>query len=347
MKLWRFWRELSNLLAIWAKRIRRQEGKREMVDSELESYKRIDLRAYAASQGYVLDRKESWSGSAVMRDPAGDKIIIKRDGDGHYVFFSVRDDRDHGSIVDFVQRRKNLTLGAVRKELRQWTGTVGPVLPPYPPLVATRKDRVRVEQQFAKMTDAARHPYLEDERRIPVGLLTSERFAGRVRIDGRGNAVFPHFDREGLCGYEVKNRGFTSFSPGGRKGLWRSHEFAGDDRLVLCESAIDALSYAVLFPADDHTRFASIGGQLSPAQPELIRAAAAAMPKGAAVVAAMDADAAGRKLAEVVREAVGLTGRDDLRFVSQEPVGVKDWNDRLRGRARAVAPARQEEPSVA
>jgi len=49
------------------------------MDQELERFKSgIDLRAYAASQGYELDRKESWTGSAVMRDPHGDKVIIKR-----------------------------------------------------------------------------------------------------------------------------------------------------------------------------------------------------------------------------------------------------------------------------
>jgi hypothetical protein len=36
-----------------------------MFDPELESFKTsIDLRAYAASQGYVLDRIESWRESA-------------------------------------------------------------------------------------------------------------------------------------------------------------------------------------------------------------------------------------------------------------------------------------------
>ena len=61
------------------------------MDAELESFKsRIDLRAYAAAQRYQLDRKESWQGSAVMRDALGDKIIVKRDADGHYVYFSVQ-----------------------------------------------------------------------------------------------------------------------------------------------------------------------------------------------------------------------------------------------------------------
>src|SRR5580698_64348 len=52
--------------------------KKKMSDPELESFKTIDLRAYAAGQGYQLDRKASWRGSAVMRNQSDDKIIIKR-----------------------------------------------------------------------------------------------------------------------------------------------------------------------------------------------------------------------------------------------------------------------------
>ena len=102
-----------------------------MFDSELESFKNgIDLRAYAAEQGYQLDRKESWRGSAVMRHANGDKIVIKRGSDGHYVYFSVRDDNDNGSIIDFVQHRQRVSLGAVRKELRPWIGMPASRFPP-------------------------------------------------------------------------------------------------------------------------------------------------------------------------------------------------------------------------
>jgi hypothetical protein len=88
-----------------------------MLDPELESFKTsIDLRTYAAGQGYTLDRKASWRGSAVMRHANGDKVIIKRDADEHYVYFSVRDEADHGSIIDFVQHRLGLNLGAVRRD---------------------------------------------------------------------------------------------------------------------------------------------------------------------------------------------------------------------------------------
>jgi len=308
-----------------------------MSDTELERFKsEIDLRAFAFLHGYVWDKRESWRGSTVMRHPDGDKIIIKRNApDNHFLFFSVHSSAS-GSIIDFLQSRHRASLGAVRKELRPWLGPdtklrsgIPAELPNFPPLPATAKDRIRVETELARLPAVTNHPYLINERKLPASLFQLPRFHDRIRSDDRGNVVFPHFDQLGVCGYEIKNRGFTGFAKGGCKGLWLSHTEPDDSRLVFCESAIDALSHAALFPLLA-TRYASIGGELNPTQPELIRAAIAIMPTGAEVVAAMDADDAGRKLAGVVRKALSLSGRGDLRFTVQEPVGVKDWNDQLR-----------------
>lgn len=316
-------------------------------DPELEAFKtEIDLRAYAAEvEGYVLDRKESWKGSAVMRHPNGDKIIIKRDTDGHYVFFSVRDETDNGSIIDFVQKRKPgaRSLGNVRQALRPWISGKRKVqassLPLFAPLHPTTKDRMEVERQFRFMDFVERHAYLENERRIPYDVLTAPRFAGRIRTDRRGNAVFPHFDLDGLCGFEIKNSGFTGFAKGGEKGLWFSVAEIRDNRLVICESAIDALSHAALFP-DGHTRYASIGGQMNPRQPELIRATMLKLANGSEVIAAFDADDDGNRYAEIVRQMVIEIGRDDLRFSTHHPAGVKDWNDALKSQPHSFPTAR-------
>jgi hypothetical protein len=317
-----------------------------MFDPELESFKTmIDLRAYAASEGYTLDRKESWRGSAVMRHVNGDKVIIKRDTDGHYVYFSVRDDGDHGTIIDFAQNRLRMNIGELRKTLRSWVGRQAEIAP-YPSLPPTAKDRMKVDEVFARMEELSVHPYLESERAIPAALLQSDRFAGLIRIDVRQNAVFPHFDAQGLCGYEIKNHNFTGFAFGGTKGLWLSQEMPGDDRLVLCESAIDALSYAALFPGD-HSRYGSFAGQISAAQREWIRATAARLPLRSTIVAATDADKEGGKLADVIREAVELTGRDDLAHAVHLPVGFKDWNDQLRNRPMRSSSSRPREPFVA
>ena len=310
-----------------------------MFDPELESFKTsIDLRAYAAGQGYVLDAKESWRGSAVMRHANGDKIIISRKPDGHYTFFSVRSDQDSGTIIDFIQKRTGVSLGAIRKELRALLGAPTTALPHLPELTRTAKDRDAVQARYASMTVAHRHSYLENERSIPALALQYWRFEGRVKIDRHSNAVFPHFDNHGLCGYELRNAGFKGFASGGTKGLWLSKTISADRRLVICESSIDAISFDVLFP-DGHARYASIGGKLSPAQPDLIRAQIDLLPQGGEIVAAMDADDAGRQLAEAIEKAFSDAGRADLTFRRQRPVGFKDWNDQLRGR-QARSPGR-------
>jgi Protein of unknown function (DUF3991) len=188
-------------------------------DSELDAFKRvIDLRQFAVSLGYEIDRRESWRGSTVLRRGA-DKIVVKRNGNGHYVFFSVRDDRDNGTVIDLLQRRQNLSLGAVRQILRPWIGRPA-ISSQFPKLEPAGPDRMRVEGAYRRMADAQRFAYLEHERCVPAAVLLSPRFAGRMRIDSLGNTVFPHFDAAGLCGYEIKNCGFTGFAAGGQKGLW-------------------------------------------------------------------------------------------------------------------------------
>lgn len=100
---------------------------------EIDDFKqRINLTEYVAAQGYVLDRKESSRNSVTMRGPGGDKLIIGKDANsGHWIYFSVRNDADNGTIIDFVQNRLQGGLGAVRKALRPWVGS-SPHLPRRP-----------------------------------------------------------------------------------------------------------------------------------------------------------------------------------------------------------------------
>jgi hypothetical protein len=295
----------------------------------MEVFKRaIDLRQFAVSLGYAMDPRESWRGSAVLRR-GGDKIVVQRRANGHYVFFSVRDSRDHGTIVDFLQRRRKVSLGGVRQILRAWTG--GSAGSPLPRLEPTGHDRLSVVKAYQGMTVAWRHAYLERERGLPAAMLSSPRFAMRVRMDSRGNAVFPHFDWHGLCGYEIKNRGFTGFAPGGEKGLWLSRTRAEDRRLVLAESAIDALSHAALFPdAEDRTRYASLGGRPSAKQLDLLRATMAKLPEGSEIIAAFDADPAGRLLVKATRQALPAAQARGVLKTHLPTEEGKDWNDVLR-----------------
>jgi hypothetical protein len=317
--------------------------KAQIVD-ELEDFKtNINLTEYAAGQGYVLDKKASSKNSAVMRKPDGDKIIIARRQNQHWIYFSVRDDSDNGSIIDFVQKRKGLKLGRVRQELRRWVGGSWVVARPHPDLFAQEiepisKDRTQVLLDLARMKPLVFHRYLEEERCVPRSLLQSQRFAGKIKTDYRNNTIFPHADQDGPCGYEIKNKGFTGFAPGGEKGLWFSAARKEDTALVIAESGIDALSYGALFP-DENARYASIGGAMNPGQPMLISSAIQKMPQGARVILAMDNDGAGRDLADQIEALAEQAGRADLTLLRHLPEGEgDDWNDVLRAGREAEAP---------
>ena len=100
-------------------RVRRSLKKRKI--KQLERFKtEINLVEYATSIGYKYLSDESSPSSAVLRHDLGDKIVVVTDTGGRGLYFSLTNDRDKGTIIDLVQRRRNLNLGEVRKELRHW-----------------------------------------------------------------------------------------------------------------------------------------------------------------------------------------------------------------------------------
>lgn len=302
-----------------------------MPDEELERFKTlVNLSEFAASRGFELDRRESSRNSAVMRHPDGDKIIIARnEGNTNWIFFSVRDDRENGTIIDFIQQREGGNLGQVRKILRGWLGSSRPAvqLPLFvQDLEPVSRDRVGVIAAWERAERCLSLPYLT-ARGLGPEVLSLPIFSGCVRVDRRGNAIFPHYDKAGLCGFEIKNNDFTGFAAGGVKGLWFTQAKPTDKELVLTESAIDALSFHVL-QKGFFTRYMSTGGALNPQQPALIRGAIEKLPAGAGVLLAFDNDEGGEKLAAEV-DAVAPAGREVRRILPDKKHG-KDWNDILK-----------------
>lgn len=304
-----------------------------MIDTELEQFKTlVNLSEFAASRGFELDRRESSRNSAVMRHPDGDKIIIARnEGNSNWIFFSVRDDRENGTIIDFIQRREGGNIGQVRKVLRGWLGSSRPVvqLPLFvQDLEPVSRDRAGVLAAWERAERCLSLPYLT-ARGLSPEVLGLPIFSGCVRVDRRGNAIFPHYDKSGLCGFEIKNKGFTGFAAGGVKGLWFTQSKPTDKELVLTESAIDAISFHVL-QKGNFTRYMSTGGALNPQQPALIRGAMEKLPAGAVVLIAFDNDEGGEKIAAEV-QAVAPAGREVRRVLPDKKTG-KDWNDILKKR---------------
>jgi hypothetical protein len=95
------------------------------------------------------------------------------------------------------------------------------------------------------------------------------------------------------------------------------------------------LSHAALFPdAADQTRYASLGGKPNAEQLGLVQLIIVRLPERSEIVAAFDADEAGRRLVDTLRLAVtgGATekGRTDLIFQAHLPAHeCDDWNQIL------------------
>ncbi len=310
---------------------------------ELEAFKtEIDLVAYAESYGFDVDRKRTSRTSVAMKHGVtGERILVAKKSDGHFIYASVHDHTDSGTIIDFEQRRKGGTLGDVRKALRPFIGESAMPVPrprgeksakaaPEVLLEAAAQDFDAVRQAFDEMRPIEHGNRYLEERCIPAIVYMHPRMKNRIRVDRRTNVVFPHWEPGGaLTGYEIKNRGFTGFATGGAKRLWGSGIGADDTELVICETAIDALSFATLFGVEGR-RFVSTAGALNPAQLDLVRSAMRKLPSGGRVVLATDADEGGDLLAETITAAAEGMGCDAVEIVHRSPAARgADWNDVL------------------
>ena len=298
-----------------------------MSDDELESFKRLNLVDFAVSRGYKQDDVESSVNSAVLRQ-GDDKVIIKRNDNGHWVYFSVRDDADRGSIVDFVEHRDGRNLGRIRIALRRYAGTCKPsssYCPPSKPNTdhAQGQDEGCYKKSLAVWKAARWSPepaYLLS-RGLNRATLGDPRFADTFRVDKRGNVIFPHHDRIGMVGYEIRNDGFRAIGERTHKALWYSRNLRESTTIIVAESSIDALSHAQLH-GGDHA-YVALSGQPSALQRDLLTGLLAkAYERGVSVITGFDNDPSGDKYHEM------LNLLSPVPLARLTPVN-KDWNNDL------------------
>lgn len=280
----------------------------------------INLAEFLQNRGYEYDKKESSKNSAVMRR-GSDKLIVATDQDGHGIYFSVRDEKDNGTIIDFIQQREGLNLGQVRKMLRPWIGESSTPIPsPISPIPKPEKaapSLVMAQARYLEMQEYTGN-YLQSRG---LSKATIDEFSPRIRQDSKGNVCFRHWHPEGISGYEIKNAGFTGFASGGEKSLFTLVTGNKISSIVITESAIDCMSYHQLKGQKD-TLYLSIAGQMSENQRESIKKILTDQEQ-AIVISAFDNDEQGNKFAAFISEI-----RPDAKRECPE-IG-KDWNDQLK-----------------
>lgn len=227
-------------------------------------------------------------------------------------------DRGGGGAIDLVMHVRQIGFGQALEWLEQHFGSGTPLPLPVapqthslalPPPVAANWPRVQ--------------RYLVQERKLPAALLEPLVHSGALYADARANAVFLLWDAAATAvGAELRGTtalAWRGMAPGSRK----DRGFFGipattSHPIVLCESAIDALSCRALLP---HYRCLSTSGaRPDPAWlPALIA-------QGLPIYCGFDADPTGDAMAQRMHTLYPSI----LRL--RPP--AKDWNDLLRQRSR-------------
>lgn len=293
-------------------------------EDELERFKQdINLIQFSAGYSFVYSRNESTGTYAVLRkDSAKEKLVVTKAANGHWIYFNVHNETDCGTIIDFIQNRRTINLGMIRKDLRSWTGDqhIQIQAKTFPSVKASDFSREAVVASFRGTGPCTSSTYLES-RGITKPTLMDPRFNNMVRIDAKGNVIFPHYDKQGLTGYEIKNDGYTGFAKQGRRALWSSQCFMDDDTIVFVESAIDGLSYHVV-RGRPRCRYHSVAGAIGGMQQSIIvRVLEKARTYGMKVISAFDNDEEGEKYHALIAELApeGLN-------IEREAPPEKDWN---------------------
>lgn len=298
-------------------------------DQELERFKQeIDLRDYAASQGYaIISETDIYT---VMRHPVTNNKINVRQKGGNWVYASAYDGEDNGTIIDFIQKHKGGKLGEIRRELREWLGSPSLLKPEKYISRAEKspKDHTSILHLAATLPPVQEQAYLKTRAVGNKDLLGHPRFAGRIHHDPKhGAACFFYEDGQGVCGIERRNHGFKGFEAGSEKGIWRSNCYKEDKNLVFTEGVINALSYYVLHPHYQiYTRYMALGGAWSDKTRLLMESAAKKHP-GDTIILAFDNDAQGKKYEAEAREIIGKTEKHIITHFPETP-GI-DWNKQL------------------
>ncbi|PYT20087.1 MAG: hypothetical protein DMG57_43345 [Acidobacteria bacterium] len=156
-----------------------------------------------------------------------------------------------GGAIDLVMHLKELDYVSAVAWLAGWHLPVGHAPQPFHSSSAVRPLRL-------PLPDPSRLPavkgYLYQQRAIPLAVIQSLLESHRLYADNRGNAVFLLCDAKNRpVGAELRGTGsvrWRGLAPGSRKdlGYFGWHQPAGATRIVLCESAIDAISCFLLHP---------------------------------------------------------------------------------------------------
>lgn len=218
-----------------------------------------------------------------------------------------------GGAIDLVMQVQQVDFGRALEWLELHFGAFTPLPPPATPQARS----LSLPPPVANNWPRVQH-YLGQERKLPAALLEPLARSGVLYADARANAVFVLLDTAGHpVGAELRGASalkWRGMAPGSRKDRgFFSVSPPTSHALVICESAIDALSCHVLHP--DYRCLSTSGARPDPTWlPALIA-------QGLPVYCGFDADPTGEAMAQRMH---------DLHpSILRLRPAAKDWNDLL------------------
>lgn len=172
--------------------------------------------------------------------------------------------------------------------------------------------------------------YLTQTRGLSLSLVQQHVDRGQLYADARRNAVFICADGGNDTGAELRGTGkvaFKGMATGSRRGegfFMSTH--SSPTRVVIVESAIDALSYQTLFPGEPACIVSTAG--VLPDCPALATLAGTLGVSDIAI--AYDNDPAGNEAASKLIDQLAVDKALTLR--RRTPSSAKDWNEALQQR---------------
>lgn len=223
---------------------------------------------------FVIDPKKNSNSQiehmncVLLRNDVDDKIVVTRNDNGHYIYFNPENDRDKGTIFDFIQNRRSgqaFSMSYAKKVIYDFDGNLkknyiqpsGVKLHPR----SNKDDYSKVQAYFKKLPALNDTEFLES-RGISKDLLYSsvcknriynENYVDDIKQCAYTNTVFPLYgynekNESVVLGFERRNSEFKGAFQGSLKSasIWVSafNKEAAVAAFVVSESAVDSLSYA-------------------------------------------------------------------------------------------------------
>ena len=252
----------------------------------------VALPELLSHYGYALQKGETL-GKGKWHVFEGDNTLVVFQGrGGDWMYFNAQDDRDKGSVIDWMKNRVSsgrisgiaqppdrTVWQAVNDHFRAYLNLPEAERPrlDLPPIAETAPGE-KFRSIYTKDCRPLENTAFLESRGITKSTLARPEFAGRIlnqfhTVQRPGlsaktfvNTAFPAYHEGRVVGLELKGERFKGQAPESQfsRSLWLSKlpESGPTTHLLVSESALDALSYAQLHPGDK-ALYASTAGTLT------------------------------------------------------------------------------------